>query len=117
MNNPILNVVGGIFIPVKDIENARDWYCDILGLPTDGDIQFGHLYVLPMTGANIVLDSKIFSEESTFKVPAFHFNTNDIVTSYEFLKEKGVTLTTDIQHNHYFNFKDPDGNHLMICQC
>ncbi|MEH7506960.1 VOC family protein, partial [Priestia megaterium] len=26
--NPILNEVGTVFIPVKDIKKARDWYCD-----------------------------------------------------------------------------------------
>ncbi|MER2116261.1 MAG: VOC family protein, partial [Solibacillus isronensis] len=30
---------------------------------------------------------------------------------------KGVELITEIEQNHYFNFKDPDGNILMICQC
>ena len=28
-----------------------------------------------------------------------------------------VDLITQIEHNHYFNFKDPDGNILMICKC
>lgn len=46
--NPILNEVGTVFIPVKDIKKARDWYCDILGLITDGDILYDHLYVIPM---------------------------------------------------------------------
>lgn len=41
--NPILNEVGTIFIPVKDIQKARDWYCDVLGLPADGDILYDHL--------------------------------------------------------------------------
>lgn len=37
-SSPILNRVGGIFIPVSCIEQARDWYCDILGLPADGNL-------------------------------------------------------------------------------
>ena len=114
--NPILNQVGAIFIPVSNIENARDWYCDVLGLPNDGEILFEHLYILPMEGTGIVLDSKIYSEQHTFKVPVFHFNTNDIYAAYEYIKSKNIELTTEIQHN-WFNFKDPDGNHLMICQC
>jgi catechol 2,3-dioxygenase-like lactoylglutathione lyase family enzyme len=115
--NPILNQVGAIFIPVSNIEAARNWYCDLLGLPTDGEILFGHLYVLPMKGAGIVLDSKIYTPENTFKVPAFHFNTNDIHESYRYMLEKEIELTTGIEHDHWFNFKDPDGNYLMICQC
>ncbi len=38
--NPFLNQIGTVFIPVRDIEKAREWYCDILGLPADGEILF-----------------------------------------------------------------------------
>lgn len=114
--NPILNQAGTIFISVSNIERARDWYCDVLGLPNDGEILFEHLYILPMEGTGIVLDSKIYSEDSIFKVPAFHFNTNDIQEAYEYIKSKNIDLTTEVQHN-WFNFRDPDGNHLMVCQC
>lgn len=117
MNHPILNQIGAIFIPVSNIEKARDWYCKILGLEADGEIQHGHLYVLPMDGTGIVLDSKIFSEDTIFETPAFHFNTKNIEEAYNYMKTKDVQLLTDIQHNHYFNFKDPDGNHLMVCKC
>ncbi|MDN4071821.1 VOC family protein [Fictibacillus terranigra] len=117
MNSPILNQIGTVFIPVNNIEHARDWYCDLLGLPADGEILFGHLYILPMKGAGIVLDSKIFSEETIVNTPLFHFNTDNIEEAYEYMKSKKVQLTTEIEHGHYFNFKDPDGNHLMVCKC
>ncbi|SMO43543.1 VOC family protein [Melghirimyces algeriensis] len=117
MKSPILNQIGTVFIPVSDIEKARDWYCDILDLPTDGEIQFGHLYVIPMNGTGIVLDSKIFSEETILKTPSFHFNTENIGEAYQFMKHKGVNIMTEIEHHHYFTFKDPDGNHLMVCKC
>lgn len=115
--SPILNQIGAVFIPVSNIQQARDWYCDILGLPADGEIAFGHIYVLPMQGAGIVLDSKIYSEANIFRAPAFHFNTADIEEAYSYMKEKRVNLTTGIEHNHWFNFKDPDGNLLMVCKC
>lgn len=115
--NPILNQIGTIFIPVSNIEEACKWYCEILGLPRDGEILHGHLYIVPMNGTGIVLDSKIYSKENIFKTPLFHFNTNDIENAFEYMKGKNVELTTEIEHNHYFNFKDPDGNHLMVCKC
>lgn len=117
MSHPILKEIGTVFIPVSDIEKARDWYCDILGLQADGEIQFDHLYVIPMEGTGIVLDSKIYSEERIFKTPVFHLNTNNIEEAFHYLRNKGVNLVTEIEHNHYFNFKDPDGNILMICKC
>lgn len=117
MKNPIKNEVGAIFIPVSDIEKARDWYCHLLGLPSDGEIFHGHIYVLPMKGTGIVLDSKIFSEERVSKVPMFHLNTDSIEEAFQYLKEKQVKIVSDIQHGDYFNIKDPDGNTLMICKC
>jgi catechol 2,3-dioxygenase-like lactoylglutathione lyase family enzyme len=117
MKSPIINQIGSVFIPVSDIEKARDWYCDLLGLNTDREIQFGHLYVIPMEGTGIVLDSKIYSEAAIFKTPMFHFNTLNIEEAFSFMKNKGVNVVSDIQHHHYFNFKDPDGNMLMICKC
>lgn len=115
--NPILNQIGTVFIPVSNVEEARDWYCDILGLPIDGEILFGHLYVVPMNGTSIVLDSKIYSEDNVFRTPAFHLNTNNIEEAYEFMKSKNVNLTTPVENNQWFNFKDPDENLLMICRC
>lgn len=114
--NPIHNQIGTVFIPVSHIEKARDWYCDLLNLPVNGEVLSGHLYVIPMVGTSIVLDSKIYSEENVFRASAFHFNTSDIEEAYEYMKAKNVNLTTSIEHN-WFNFKDPDGNLLMVCKC
>ncbi|GGF17533.1 hypothetical protein GCM10010954_15350 [Halobacillus andaensis] len=115
--SPILNEIGTTFIPVRDIEKARDWYCELLGVKADGEILFGHLYILPMKGTGIVLDSKIYSKDAVFNVPAFHFNTEDINEAYQFMKSKNVDLLTEIEHNQWFTFKDPDENMLMVCEC
>jgi catechol 2,3-dioxygenase-like lactoylglutathione lyase family enzyme len=117
MNSPVLQQIGTVFIPVSDIERARDWYCDLLGLEADGEVQFGHIYVIPLEGTNLVLDSKIYSEDNILKTPMFHLNTDNIEEAYKFMKEKNVEFSTSIEHGHYFNFKDPDGNMLMICKC
>ena len=117
MSNPILKQIGAVFIPVSNIERARDWYCNILGIEEKEEIQFGHIYVIPLQGMNIVLDSKIYSEENVFKTPAFHLNTEDIEEAYHYLLKKSVNIVAEVQFNHYFNFKDLDGNILMVCKC
>ncbi|EMR07301.1 Glyoxalase-like domain protein [Bhargavaea cecembensis DSE10] len=117
MENPILKRIGTVFIPVSNIEKARDWYCDILGLKADGDIQFGHLYVIPMQGTGIVLDSKIYAKDRVFQTPPFHIETDDIEEAFSYMSNKNVEMVTPIEHHHYFNFKDPDGNVLMVCKC
>lgn len=115
--SPILNQIGTVFIPVSNIEKASDWYCDLLGVRSHGEILFGHLFIIPMIGTGMVLDSRIYSRDNVFKVPAFHLNTDDIEEAFKFLKTNNVELVTGIEHGHWINFKDPDGNMLMVCKC
>lgn len=114
----VLNKVGAIFVPVSNIEKARDWYCSVLELEPAYDIMAGHLCCIPLdnNGLSLVLDSKIYKEDSYARTPMFHLNTGDIQKAYQFLKEKGVEMVTEIENGHWFNIKDPDGNMLMICQ-
>ncbi|WP_335869959.1 VOC family protein [Bacillus sp. 2205SS5-2] len=118
MVSPIINKIGAVFIPVRSINNARDWYCDLLGLSADSEeIIAGHLFVIPLEDKNsLVLDSKIFSPSQTKDIPLFHFNTDNIYKAYEFMKEKEITLISDIEHDQWFTIQDPDGNILMVCQ-
>lgn len=117
MASPIQNQIGAVFLPVSDVERARDWYSRILGLPADQEILFGHLYCPRMEGGTgLVLDSKIWKGPLD-QGPAFHFNTTDIHAAYQFMQENGVELVGQVEHDHWFLFKDPDGNLLMICRC
>ncbi|SHM47481.1 VOC family protein [Gracilibacillus kekensis] len=113
---PLSKKITGIFIPVKDIEKARDWYCDLLAVQPTNEFPGGHLYVIEFNNLNLVLDSKIYSEKTIIQTPLFHFDTDNVEQSYQYIHEKGIELTSNIQFNQFFNFKDPDGNHLMMCQ-
>lgn len=81
----------------------------------DGEILHDHLYVLPMEGAGLILDSKIYSPETVFQIPAVVLNTTDIQAAHHFMKARSAEVA-EIQFDKWFNFKDPDGNLLMICQ-
>lgn len=48
--------------------------------------------------------------------PAFMLLTEDLEGSLTYMKKLGVELVTEIEHNHWFVVKDPDGNKLMICR-
>lgn len=116
MKSPILNQVGTLFIPVKEIEQARDWYCQLLNQPTTGDILFGHLYIISLSnGVDFVLDSNIYSSERILKTPTIQLLTKDIHAAYAYMQEQHIELVTTVQSDKWFNFKDPDGNLLMIC--
>jgi catechol 2,3-dioxygenase-like lactoylglutathione lyase family enzyme len=120
---PLLNRTGAIFVPVRDIEKARVWYCGILGIPVESaEIMNGHLCPLPMEGGGIILDTmpgwggKEPGGPPTFQTPAFMFLTNDLVASYAFMEEHGAEIVTEIENDHWFAFRDPDGNLLMVCR-
>ncbi|GAE32935.1 VOC family protein [Halalkalibacter hemicellulosilyticus] len=121
-DSPIQNKVGGIFVPVRNVEKARKWYCQMLGLPETDEIDFGHLYVLPMNGVDVILDEMPVwggLEEGgaeAYKAPAFMFRTGDIYASYKYIKEMGAELVMEVENDQWFVFKDPDGNHIMVCQ-
>ncbi|WP_338020581.1 VOC family protein [Alkalihalobacterium alkalinitrilicum] len=41
----ILNKIGTVFIPVRDIEESKNWYCEILGLNAEVEILYEHLFI------------------------------------------------------------------------
>lgn len=120
--SPIKNKVGSIFVPVRDIEKSRSWYCRVLGLnEAECEIVFGHLCPLPMEGTGIILDTMPMwggdkpGGAPSIETPAFMLMTEDLQGSFDFMKEFGVELLTEIEHDKWFVVKDPDGNKLMIC--
>ncbi|HWO75245.1 MAG TPA: VOC family protein [Bacillus sp. (in: firmicutes)] len=119
MKSPLRDKINAVFIPVSNIEQAKEWYSTIFGV--DGEIMHGHLCVLHMKETAVILDEmpawRRENEGITpYQVPSVQFGTDDINTAYQFMKDNGVELVTDIQHGHFFVFKDPDGNMLMVCQ-
>jgi catechol 2,3-dioxygenase-like lactoylglutathione lyase family enzyme len=113
MLSPIAPRIGAVFIPVSDIHAARDWYCRLLGLQPDGEVLFGHIYVLPMNGGSgLVLDSKDYAGPNDRK-PLFHFATHDIVAARDFLARIGAAHE-QIADGVFVRFEDPDGNLLMV---
>lgn len=117
MGSPIGTRISTIFIPVSDVEKARDWYSDLLCIPVVGEIVHGHIYVFSLENINLVLDSKIFERHKRDGMPRFHFDTLDIEAAYEYVIAKEVNILTEIENGHWFNISDPDGNVFMICQC
>ena len=121
--NPIKNKVGSVFVPVRDIEQSRSWYCRVLGLKeADCEIMNGHLCPLPMEGTGVILDTMPKwggdgpDGAPSIETPAFMLMTEDLEGSLAYMKALGVELVTEIEHDHWFVVKDPDGNKLMICR-
>jgi len=106
--------IGGIFVPVSDIERSRDWYRAFFGLEPGGEVLFGHIYVVPMAaGSGLVLDSKDYIGPHDRK-PAFHINTSDIHAAREHAIQRGAAEVGPVTDGVFFTFKDPDGNLMMV---
>lgn len=121
--NPIMRRVASVFIPVKDIERSRSWYCRLLGYEErECEILFGHLCVLPLDGTDIVLDTMPRwggaepGGAPAIGTPALMLPTADLEGSMAYVDALGAERVTDIENGHWFVFKDPDGNKLMICK-
>ncbi len=119
LKSPIKNKINLVFIPVSDVKRAKEWYSKILAIE-EGDDFFEHLFVAKMDGAGLILDTMPMwrSEDGQIprlNAPVIQFATDDIARAYEFMQANDVELVTDIQHNQFFVFKDPDGNMLMVC--
>ncbi|SEQ32596.1 VOC family protein [Piscibacillus halophilus] len=120
IKSPIKNKVNVVFIPVNDVVKAQEWYSEVLGLD-EGEFHQGHLFVAKTEGTGVILDSMPAwrNEEGhlpRLNAPVIQFGTDDIHASYQFMKEKGIELVTDVQFDQFFVFKDLDGNLLMVCR-
>lgn len=116
---PLLPRIGAVFVPVRDIDEARHWYARLLDLDAVPETQHGHLAVVPLTdgSSGLVLDAKIHRHNETRSTPLFHFNTVDLAAARRWIDEDlGAPIISDIQNEHWFTFSDPDGNVLMVCR-
>jgi catechol 2,3-dioxygenase-like lactoylglutathione lyase family enzyme len=118
-SSPIENRIGQVFIPVRDIARSAMWYSALLGLPDSEATHGDTIYDLPTTGeTRLALDANR-SDFDASGPPRFFFWTDDMAATVTFLEELGVTLDSaveDIGSVRFLQFRDPDGNPLMVCQ-
>ncbi|WP_396020799.1 VOC family protein [Bacillus sp. SD075] len=65
------------------------------------------------------VDPPDFSFEPSNNV-LFNFYVKDIDEAYRFIKDNNICIVKEIErigNFAYFNFQDPDGHVLMICNC
>jgi catechol 2,3-dioxygenase-like lactoylglutathione lyase family enzyme len=92
-------------LPVKDIERARDFYVNKLGLEAEGLAADGK-FVLRAQGAKFGLIPK--PEGTKAEHTAVGFEVNDLAASIKALKKRGVVF-----HDYdYPNFKTVD--HMIV---
>jgi catechol 2,3-dioxygenase-like lactoylglutathione lyase family enzyme len=116
---PISRRIGQVFIPVTDIARSAAWYCRLLGLEIGDASHQDTIYDLPMDGeTRLALDANQTDVDPSGP-PRFFFWTDDIAATVEFLTDINApvdSVITDIGSVFFVQFRDPDGNPLMVCQ-
>ncbi|GEL77702.1 VOC family protein [Tenuibacillus multivorans] len=115
-NHPIKNHLNTCIFPVQDLKRATEWYSKLLGYPIKPERQDGGpIYWFEMdSGTGILLDDNRHNQELE-KFPTFMLKASEIHEAYEFVKQKNINILQDMQFDHFFIIKDPEGNSVMIC--
>jgi predicted enzyme related to lactoylglutathione lyase len=101
---------------VADIEAAKDFYTNYLGLGTE-EFNMGWVarYTSPDTGANVQLVTR---DATAPEVPAISIHTNDIDGAYDEARKLGYEIvhpmTTEPWGVRRFLVRAPDGNVINI---
>ncbi len=125
MTHPVKDHIRGMFVPVRDVVKAREWYRRLLGLPADEEPLDGrHLCVVPLKDdRDLILDEMPMwggdqpDGPPTYRTPAFMFDTDDAHAAHAFVTEYGAEVVTDVNEfdkSGWFAFRDLDGNLLMV---
>ncbi|EWG11227.1 VOC family protein [Cytobacillus firmus] len=122
--SPIAGKVNNVFIHVSDLKKSAEWYSSLLGLPINMDDVESPVYNIPVTSeTGLTLDDHTFDPSFSLGPSGhvlFNFFSRDIDEAYDFVKSQEITIVREIERIGdfaYFNFQDPDGNVLMICNC
>lgn len=123
-NSPVRLNIGGVFVIVKHMPRAVKWYREMLGLPEDDEYMqtvtpdMETIYSIPLGKTNLILDSihrDILTPSSNH---LFMFDTDNIDETYEFMKQKGIKIVSEIEGDQdvsFFEVLDSEGNKIMFC--
>lgn len=114
--------IGGIFIPVTDIEKSTDWYVKFLGVKIIDSWGDGAGFYLPNGTTQLALVKVEAPQPTEFmttgdqKNAYFNFVVDDIETAHQHFKNNGI-VTTEIEDfggMKCFDFFDLDGNPFSV---
>jgi catechol 2,3-dioxygenase-like lactoylglutathione lyase family enzyme len=124
LEEPLFKRIDAVFLPVKDLEKAIDWYVENLGL----SLRFMQKGVASFNVSETPLTLLQYKYPGFTEPPSrnfefkprteifFNFYTSDIRAAHKRLRERGVKVG-EIKNNdglQEFDFYDPDGNHLSV---
>ena len=106
--------------PVKDAERARAFYGDVLGLAIGSHDSQGHWTEYDLPGGGCLALTTVTGEDpSATAGGTVAFEVDDLDTTIEDLKGKGVTFKSDIIHSPVCRMSvilDSEGNSILLHQ-
>ena len=121
MSSPLSTRVGQVFIPVRDMPSAVDWYSRLFGFDVEAG-QLGHgdtIFDIP-TDAPPYLCLDANQPDFVASGPArCFFLSDDLEATLVHLGAIGAADVSGVEDSgslRFVNFRDPDGNLLMAAQ-
>ncbi|WP_214482978.1 VOC family protein [Bacillus sp. SM2101] len=110
--------LGSVFIHVKDLKKSTEWYSKILEQPAPDEDPQGPCHWFDMgEGRGVLLDDNRNNRDDVR--PSFMLHTEDVHKAYKLVIDNGGEIIREIERDEmvaFFNFKDPDGNVVMVCE-
>ena len=109
--------IGSIAVVVSDVNKAKEWYRDNLGFEVQDDMEHWVVVGPPGSSTGIHLCQVESLEPGNTGILFF---ADDVESTYQELKRKGVEFTRDLgkaewnENMEYAMFKDPDGNEFWL---
>ncbi|OZB95023.1 VOC family protein [Paenibacillus sp. XY044] len=117
--SPIPPRIGGVFVDVKHMPAAAQWYSGLLGVEYDDAAAAQRIYSVPTaSGAVLLLDHNRHLNRESF-TELFFFETEDFDAALQFVRTNGFDLADEPQRFpdlSEFALLDPDGNRIVIAQ-
>ncbi len=114
MSNKLVRRIDTVFLPVRDLDAAIDWYTCVIGLTLRWRVDgYACLDVgeTPLT----LYEKKGCTADGDH--PLFNLYSDQIDLIYAKLQGAGATVGEMESHDglRHFRFRDPDGNPLEVC--
>jgi len=114
---PISNVIGNIFVHVRRMKRAIEWYGMLMSMPTYGYVLERPHYMFDMeNGTNMLLDDNRFNRQASY--PYMMIKADNITAAYDYIQSNRIDIVSEIEtpfpELSHFTIKDPENRLVMI---
>lgn len=109
MSHPILPFIPAVFVPVRDLKSATEWYAGLLERQIVPKESTDGIYIFDFGGTSLILDSNLWGNP-----PMAMFDTKDIHAAYRFCASHDHQTLTEVFSDEYVSVFTIDS--AMICQ-